>query len=85
LFSRVSYLLAIGVARLRLRPGQIFIPVFLGDSQQWNVREFVTEEEVEIAVPDETPLRFPGAVASNPNLLDLTLQRMRLLADQDAP
>lgn len=85
LFSRVSYLLAIGRERLTQRTVQIFIPVYLGDSMQWDVRTLLTEEEIEIAVPGEPPLRFPGSVAGNPNLLDATLQRMRLLADEDAP
>jgi hypothetical protein len=84
LFSRVSYLLAIGPERLRARSGQIFIPVYLGDSLQWDVREFLTEEMIEIAVPGEAPLRFPGAVAGDPHLLELTLQRMSQLADRNA-
>jgi hypothetical protein len=85
LFSRVSYLLAIGVDRLRQRSKQIFIPVYLGDSTQWDVRTLLTEEEIEIAVPGEPPLRFPGSVAGDPGLLDQTLQRMRMMADQNAP
>ncbi len=76
LFARVSYLLAIGRERLRRRTVQIFIPVYLGNSLQWDVRSLLTEEEIEIAVPGERPLRFPGSVASDPNLLDLILQRM---------
>jgi hypothetical protein len=85
LFSRVSYLLAIGPDRLRRRTGPLNIPVYLGDSLQWDVRPLLTEEEVEIAVPGEPPLRFPGRVAGNPNLLDFMLQRMRHLADLGAP
>ena len=85
LFSRVSYLLAIGADRLRQRSKQIFIPVYLGDSMQWDVRTLLTEEEIEIAVPGEPPLRFPGSVAGDPLLLDSTLQRMRQMADQNAP
>lgn len=84
LFARVTYLLAIGPERLRARTGEIFIPVYLGDALQWNVRQLLTEEEIEIAVPKEPPLRFPGSVAGNPRLLDAVLLAMRELADREA-
>lgn len=82
LFSRITYLLAIGPERLRQRTVDLFIPVYLGDALQWDVRQLLTEEEVEIAVPGEPPLRFPGSVAGDPNLLDLVLRTMTQLADQ---
>ncbi len=85
LFARVTYLLAIGADRLKRRSGDVFIPVYLGDAMQWDVRQFLTEEEIEIVVPGEKPLRFPGTVAGNPNLLELILRMMRELADQNAP
>ncbi len=84
LFSRVTYLLAIGADRLRERTGPVFIPVYLGDALQWDVKSFLTEEEIEIAVPGESPLVFPGSVAGDPNLLDTVLRSMRQLADQNA-
>jgi hypothetical protein len=84
LFARVTYLLAIGTERLRARSGGLSIPVYLGDSLQWNVRQFLTEEEVEIAVPGEPPLLFPGSVAGDPILLDTVLRAMREFADQHA-
>jgi hypothetical protein len=83
LFARVTYLLAIGPDRLRGRTGPVFVPVYLGDAMQWDVRQFLTEEEVEIAVPDEPPLRFPGSVAGDPHKLELVLGKMRELADQN--
>lgn len=85
LFARVTYLLAIGSERLQNRSGPLNVPVYLGDALQWDVRQFLTEEEVEISVPDETPLRFPGSVAGDPNVLDKVLTMMRRLADQNAP
>jgi len=84
LFARVTYLLAIGPQRLRQRQIGLFIPVYLGDALQWDVRQFLTEEEIEVAVPGEPPLRFPGAVASNPLLLELVLRTMREFGDEGA-
>lgn len=84
LFARVTYLLAIGSRRLRERSGAISVPVYLGDALQWDVRPLMDEEEIEIAVPGEPPLRFPGSVAGDPKLLDLVLRSMRELADQSA-
>jgi hypothetical protein len=84
LFSRVTYLFAIGAERLRARTGPLFVPVYLGDAMQWDVRQFLSEEEVVIAVPDEPPLRFPGSVAGDPHLLETVLRTMREFADQKA-
>lgn len=84
LFARVTYLLAIGTKRLQQRQDVLYVPIYLGDSLQWNVRQLIAEEEVEIAVPGEPPLRFPGAVAGDPNLLERVLGAMRQLADEGA-
>lgn len=84
LFARVTYLLAMGPERLAARKGKLSIPVYLGDALQWDVRQFIDEEEVEIAVPGEAPLRFPGSVAGDPVLLDTVLRTMREFADQGA-
>jgi hypothetical protein len=84
LFARVTYLLAIGSRRLRERNGPISIPVYLGDALQWDVRSLLNEEQIDIAVPNEPPLRFPSSVAGDPALLDLVLRQMRELADQSA-
>lgn len=82
LFARVTYLLAIGPRRLQERTDAISIPVYLGDSLQWDVKQLLTEEEIEIAVPGEPPLRFPGSVAGDPNLLDKVLRTMREYGDE---
>lgn len=84
LFARVTYLLAIGSQRLRARTAAISVPVYLGDALQWDVRPLLNEEEIEIAVPGEPPLRFPSSVAGDPILLDAVLRSMRQLADQRA-
>jgi hypothetical protein len=84
LFARVTYLLAIGTDRLSKRTDDLFVPIYLGDSLQWDVREFLTEKEIEIFVPGEKPLRFPGAVAADPHLLEKVLTAMREMSDQNA-
>lgn len=84
LFARVTYLLAIGADRLRRRTAGLSVPVYLGDALQWDIRTLLSEQEIEIAVPGEPPLRFPGSVAGDPLILDSVLRTMRELADQGA-
>lgn len=84
LFARVTYLLAIGPERLRQRKGELFVPVFLGDSLQWRVRQFFNEKVIDINVPNDKPLRFPGSVASDPTLLESILRLMGDHADLSA-
>ena len=63
--ARVTYLLALGEARLRDRPA-LAIPIYLGDALQWNTQSFMAEREVLIAVPDGPTLLFPFAVTREP-------------------
>ncbi len=84
LFSRVTYLLAIGPERLSQRTDDLYVPVYLGDALQWDIREFLSEQEIEISVPNEKPLRFPGKVAGDPKLLEKVLIAMRDYADDNA-
>ncbi|HVA81583.1 MAG TPA: N-6 DNA methylase, partial [Candidatus Binataceae bacterium] len=87
--ARITYLLAIGEERLRER-GQLNIPVYLGDSLQWNTEEIVTAAELRIAVPAKDDalaqhLVFPVRLARNPSLLDATIGEMlRLSADGES-
>ena len=82
--ARVTYLLALGEERLRDRPPHIAIPVYLGDSLQWNTREFLAERDVLIEVPEaETLLEFPFQVARDPNLFDAVVGRMLELSVQN--
>jgi len=82
--ARVTYLLALGEERLRDRPA-LAIPVYMGDSLQWNTREFLAAREVEIDVPQSGyTLDFPFTVAQNPALFDAVIARMLALSEQDA-
>lgn len=85
LFARVSYLLALGPARLRAKRIPLHVPVYLGDSLQWNVNAFLSEETVDIAVPDGPLLRFPASVAGDAPLLEAMLGRMDALCVRNAP
>ena len=83
--ARVTYLLALGVERLKNRPGELSIPVYIGDSLQWNTTGFLTAREVEIQVPEKKKsLHFPFAVAQDPGLFDSVINRMLALSEQDA-
>lgn len=82
--ARVTYLLALGEERLQDRP-HLAIPVYLGDSLQWNTRGFLAEREVLIEVPDGGPiLEFPFAVARDPALFDAVISRMLELSERNA-
>ena len=82
--ARVTFLLALGEERLRDHP-PIAIPVYLGDSLQWNTRGFLAEREVLIEVPgDDRLLEFPFAVARDPSLFDSVIARMLDLSEQGA-
>ncbi|MDO8612904.1 MAG: N-6 DNA methylase [Dehalococcoidia bacterium] len=83
--ARVTYLLALGEERLRDRPA-LAIPVYIGDSLQWNTTGFLTAREVEINVPQtDYSLDFPFSVAQDPALFDAVIARMLDLSEQGAP
>jgi SAM-dependent methyltransferase len=83
--ARVTFLLALGEERLRQRPPHLTIPVYMGDSLQWNTRGFLAEREVLIEVPDGgLLLEFPFEVARDPALFDAVIDRMLDLSKQDA-
>ncbi len=73
--ARVTYLLALGEARLRDRPA-LAIPIYLGDALQWNTQSFMAEREVLIAVPDGPTLLFPFAVTREPAVFDAVIGGM---------
>ena len=84
--ARITYLLALGENRLRERGrAKLSIPVYLGDSLQWNTAGIVLGWEVRIDVPDEKPLVFPVRVAQNPDLFDSVLSEMLRLVELKAP
>jgi SAM-dependent methyltransferase len=83
LIARVTYLLAMGDARLRERPA-LSIPVYLGDSVQWNTQAIMERTEVRIDVPDGPALYFPFAVTTDPGVFDAVIDSMLSLSEQDA-
>jgi len=84
--ARVTYLLAIGEDRLRRRPSNLTIPVYLGDSLQWDTRGFLAEREVIIRVPDgEELLEFPYDVVTDPTIFDMVVGRMLSLSRENSP
>jgi len=93
--ARVTYLLAMGEERLRDHPS-LSIPVYLGDSLQWDTEEVLTGQTVHIRVPalgaeeehdlGKVPnLTFPIRLAGDPALFDDVLNEMLRLSEQKAP
>jgi hypothetical protein len=91
---RVTYLLAIGEARLKEHP-RISIPVYLGDSMQWEAERVIGAADVVVRVPphgeegkrgQERPphLTFPRAVAESPHLFDGVIREMIRLSERGA-
>jgi len=83
--ARVTYLLALGEERLRDHP-PLAIPVYLGDSLQWNTRAFMAERDVVIEVPGGgSLLEFPFSIARDPGRFDAVIERMLRLSGENAP
>ncbi|MGH6899071.1 MAG: N-6 DNA methylase [Geminicoccaceae bacterium] len=51
IFARATYLLALMPTLQRGRPGSLSVPVYLGDALQWNARQFMNLQDLEIVVP----------------------------------
>ena len=81
--ARITYLLAIGEARLRQHPA-ISIPVYLGDSLQWNTQIFMDRAQLRIDVPDDAPLEFPAALTADAGAFDDVLNFMLEMSEADA-
>ncbi len=64
IIARVTWLLALGEL-IHRRSGDLHVPVYLGDSLQWNVRPLADQTYVEVSVPDERPLRVPAGFAED--------------------
>jgi N-6 DNA Methylase len=84
IIARVTYLLAIG-DRLRGDRPSLSIPVYLGDSLQWNARDIVGSRPVAIEVPKGPTLEFPSSVTENPGLFDQVVETMLDLSAKAAP
>ncbi|MGH7090397.1 MAG: N-6 DNA methylase, partial [Stellaceae bacterium] len=91
IIARVTYLLALAPA-LAYRSGALSIPVYLGDSLQLSISEFMAGKELTIRVPPppagsggsgETDgngretLDFPETFCRDPALFDRAVERMR--------
>jgi len=82
--ARVTYLLAIGEDLLTAKSrGDISIPVYLGDSLQWNTQMMMFNRDVTISVPDGPVLKFPFSVAGDPATFDKVIQTMLALSAPD--
>jgi len=85
IIARVTYLLALGEERLNVEDRPVIsIPVYLGDSLQWNTRGMMAHRDVLIAVPGGPTLEFPFGVAGDPAKFDAVIGAMLDLSDQDA-
>jgi SAM-dependent methyltransferase len=80
IIARVTYLLALG-NRLTHDRASVSIPVYLGDSLQWDTTQFVAEGEVMIGVPGGDLLQFPATVATNPATFDAVVEGMLQQSD----
>ena len=85
LVARVSYLLALGDEYLQSRDRPIALPVYLGDSLQWNTRRMLAHLDLVIRVPDGPDLYFPESLAEDPRRFDDTVQVMMEFGGQNAP
>jgi SAM-dependent methyltransferase len=84
IIARVTYLLALGELRFRGRP-RFSLPVYLGDSLQWNTQRMLATLEVRIDVPDGPSLHFPWEVAKDIGLFDSVIATMLQLSGDDEP
>jgi hypothetical protein len=95
IFARATMLLALAGTMARGRPRSIALPIYLGDSLQWNRAEVVGRSELEILVPASAgwtgergaegapgQLRFPEGIVADPALLDDAVQTMIRFADE---
>ncbi len=85
LIARVTYLLALGPERLISDRGSLAIPVYLGDSLQWNTEGFITGRDVVVRVPDGPRLHFPAAIVADVARFDEIVQRMLDYSERGAP
>lgn len=74
--ARVTWLLALGDL-VQDRPPTLSVPVFMGDSMQWNLRPLGASAEVLVDVPpNDPPLRIPAGLASDLTLFERALDEL---------
>ena len=86
--ARVTWLLALGDL-VQDRPATLSVPVYMGDSMQWNLRPLGASAEVLVDVPpNDPPLRIPAGLASDQHLFERALEELNrgldTLADPEA-
>ena len=75
IIARVTWLLALGAA-IEDRQGDLHVPVFLGDTMQWNLRQIGDARDVVVAVPDDSPLHVPAGFAEDQARFDRGVQTL---------
>nr|WP_246734058.1 N-6 DNA methylase [Oharaeibacter diazotrophicus] len=74
--ARVTWLLALGDL-VQDRPPVLNVPVYMGDSMQWNLRPLGASAEVLVDVPpNDPPLRIPAGLASDLGLFEHALDEL---------
>ena len=86
--ARVTWLLALGDL-VGDRPPTLSVPVYIGDSMQWNLRPLGASAEVLVDVPpNDPPLRIPAGLAGDQTLFERALDELNrgldVLAEPDA-
>lgn len=88
ILARVTYLLALSPARLQGDRGELAIPIYLGDSMQWQIDRTVTRADQLIIYTDDErglfteELIFPATVIADPARFDSLVREMTDLACQ---
>ncbi len=74
--ARVTWLLALGDL-VQDRPPTLNVPVYMGDSMQWNLRPLGASAEILVDVPpNDPPLRIPAGLASDQTLFERALDEL---------
>ena len=83
IFSRITYLLAMLKEIKKDRPDTIEVPVYLGDSLQWQKEAFLGSYELRINVPEDKitgaktrQLVFPESICQDSNKFNKVLRQM---------
>ena len=84
--ARVTYLLAIGAERLTASRGPVSIPVFLGDSLQWDEEESLQTNGALVIYTEDgrqlfaSELRFPDSIVADAGTFDALIAELAELA-----
>ncbi|MGI8926368.1 MAG: N-6 DNA methylase [Tepidiformaceae bacterium] len=84
IIARVTYLLALGDRIRTEERSEIHVPVYLGDSLQWDTQGWLAEGEVMLQAADEL-LHFPKSIAGDPGLFDAVVDEMLRQSEVGSP